>query len=366
MKLLRISLAFSLLFCAIQHGIAQDLTQGQSAKKTTKQLAPALITFGDSIIDPGNNNVQKTIIKCNFLPYGMDFVTHRPTGRFCNGRIPTDFLASKLGIKELLPAYFGTNLTNEDLITGVSFASGGTGFDPLTPKLASVISMPEQLEKFKEYQGKVRSILGEKKAAELFSKSVYGVIAGSDDVANTYFTTPFRRSQYDSSQYANLMLRGATSFLEDLIQLGARKIAIVGVPPIGCVPSQRTLGGGILRDCAPGHNEIARLYNSRLAVEVEKIKKRHQRQNIVLVFADIYDFLYDMIEHPTKYGFEVSNKGCCGTGLLEVSVLCNPLTPTVCTDVSKHVFWDSYHPTEKAYSILSDYIFQKLVTYLEN
>lgn len=74
--------------------------------------------------------------------------------------------------------------------------------------------MPEQLQKFKEYQGKVRTILGEKKAAELFSQSVYGIIAGSDDVANTYFTTPFRSAQYDYSSYANLMLKGASSFVE--------------------------------------------------------------------------------------------------------------------------------------------------------
>lgn len=46
------------------------------------------------------------------------------------------FAAAKLGIKELLPAYLGTNLTNQDLITGVSFASGGTGYDPLTAKVA--------------------------------------------------------------------------------------------------------------------------------------------------------------------------------------------------------------------------------------
>lgn len=63
-------------------------------------------------------------------------------------------------------------------------------------------------------------------------------------------------------------------------------------------------------------------------------------------------------------GFEVSNVGCCGTGLLEVSVLCNPLTPTICGNVSNHVFWDSYHPTEKAYSILAEYLYQKLVPYL--
>lgn len=54
-------------------------------------LVPALCIFGDSVVDAGNNNNLQTLIKANFLPYGRDFVTHRPTGRFCNGKLATDF-----------------------------------------------------------------------------------------------------------------------------------------------------------------------------------------------------------------------------------------------------------------------------------
>lgn len=42
----------------------------------------------------------------------------------------------ELGIKELLPAYLDPNLQLQDLSTGVNFASGGAGFDPLTSELA--------------------------------------------------------------------------------------------------------------------------------------------------------------------------------------------------------------------------------------
>lgn len=42
----------------------------------------------------------------------------------------------ELGIKELLPAYLDPNLQIQDLSTGVNFASGGAGFDPLTSELA--------------------------------------------------------------------------------------------------------------------------------------------------------------------------------------------------------------------------------------
>lgn len=40
------------------------------------------------------------------------------------------------GIKKLMPAYLDSNLKVEDLKTGVSFASGASGFDLLTPVVA--------------------------------------------------------------------------------------------------------------------------------------------------------------------------------------------------------------------------------------
>ncbi|THG10631.1 hypothetical protein TEA_024599 [Camellia sinensis var. sinensis] len=59
---------------------------------------PAVIAFGDSIVDQGNNNVIETIIKCNFPPYGKDFVGG-PTGRFCNGKTPADLIGFSVADK---------------------------------------------------------------------------------------------------------------------------------------------------------------------------------------------------------------------------------------------------------------------------
>lgn len=55
---------------------------------------PALIVFGDSIVDTGSNNDLITEAKCNFLPYGRDFLGGKPTGRFSNGRVPPDFIGT--------------------------------------------------------------------------------------------------------------------------------------------------------------------------------------------------------------------------------------------------------------------------------
>ena len=53
-------------------------------------LVPAVMTFGDSSVDVGNNDYLHTIIKANFPPYGRDFANHVATGRFCNGKLATD------------------------------------------------------------------------------------------------------------------------------------------------------------------------------------------------------------------------------------------------------------------------------------
>lgn len=50
-------------------------------------------------------------------------------------------------------------------------------------------------------------------------------------------------------------------------------------------------------------------------------------------------------------GFEEVNCGCCGSGIVEASFLCNPKSP-VCADATKYVFWDSIHPSERSYQLL--------------
>ncbi|XP_061366011.1 GDSL esterase/lipase EXL3-like [Gastrolobium bilobum] len=322
---------------------------------------PAVIAFGDSIVDSGNNNNIKTLVKCNFLPYGKDFEGGIPTGRFCNGKIPSDLLVEELGIKEYLPAYLDPNLKSSDLVTGVCFASGASGYDPLTPQIASVIPISAQLDMFKEYIGKLKSNVGEDRTNFILAKSLYVVVAGSDDIANTYFVARGRQLQYDVPAYTDLMLNSASNFIKELYKLGARRIAVLSAPPIGCVPSQRTLAGGIIRECAEKYNDAAKLFNSKLSKEMDSLN--HNSPNSRIVYIDVYNPLLDIIVNYQKYGYKVVDRGCCGTGKIEVAVLCNPLD-TTCPDASEYVFWDSYHPTEGVYRTLISQVLQKYLSRL--
>lgn len=58
-------------------------------------------------------------------------------------------------------------------------------------------------------------------------------------------------------------------------------------------------------------------------------------------------------------GFKIGDKGCCGTGTLEASILCR----YACSNVDDYVFWDAFHPAEKAYGIL---VRQSLEQYVKN
>ncbi|KAM7257630.1 hypothetical protein ACFE04_013371 [Oxalis oulophora] len=320
---------------------------------------PAVLVFGDSIVDPGNNNNLKTIAKCNFPPYGRDLKGGKPTGRFCNGKIAPDFVAETYGIKELVPAYLDPNLKIEDLLTGVSFASGGAGYDPLTSELAPAISLSGQLDLFRQYISKIKSFAGEEKAANILSKGVFLVGVGSNDISNTYYSTPLRSSKYDVNSYADFMSKYASSFLQELYGLGARKIGVFSAPAIGCVPAQRTLFGGIQRLCSDKENKLAVLFNSKLNSAIEHLNRQYSDSKFV--YMDIYYSLLSIIQNPNRFGFEVVNKGCCGTGDIEVSVLCNSMRNAyTCQDATKYVFWDSFHPSERTYQILTQEILQNV------
>lgn len=90
-----------------------------------------------------------------------------------------------------------------------------------------------------------------------------------------------------------------TLYLQDLYDLGARRIAVFSAPPIGCLPSQRTLAGGFNRMCVVSYNQAAQLYNSKLSSMLDTFANTPQSR---IVYIDIYSPLLDLIQNPRNYG----------------------------------------------------------------
>ncbi|KAH8489571.1 hypothetical protein Peur_058943 [Populus x canadensis] len=324
----------------------------------TTAKVPAIIVFGDSSVDAGNNNVISTLLKSNFKPYGRDFEGGLPTGRFCNGRIPPDFISEAFGLKPAIPAYLDPLYSISDFATGVCFASAGTGYDNATSNVLNVIPLWKELEYYKDYQNKLRAYVGDRKANEIFSEALYLMSLGTNDFLENYYTIPTRRSQFTVRQYEDFLVGLARNFITELYHLGGRKISLTGVPPMGCLPLERTTNIMGRHDCLQEYNDVAMEFNGKLEGLASQLKRELPGLRL-LYTRTAYDTFDQIIRTPAAYGFQVTGMACCATGTFEMSYLCNEHSIT-CRDANKYVFWDAFHPTEKTNQIIS----QKLIPIL--
>jgi hypothetical protein len=114
-----------------------------------------------------DSNYFQTLPKANHYPYGSDFPGHIPTGRFSNGKLVPDFVASMLGLKQSIPPFRDPNLSDYDIQTGVSFASAGSGYDDLTTVVSGANPMLNQVEDFNKYIVRLKGVVGEEEAMKI-------------------------------------------------------------------------------------------------------------------------------------------------------------------------------------------------------
>nr|KYP72931.1 GDSL esterase/lipase At2g30310 family [Cajanus cajan] len=260
-----------------------------------------------------------------------------------------------LNLKDTVPPIFDPNLSDEELLTGVSFASGGSGFDDLTTALSGAIAMSKQIKYFKVYVERIKNIAGENEANRILGNALIIISAGTNDFLFNFYDIPTRKSEFNIDGYQDYVQNRLQIFVKELYDLGCRKFAVTGLPSIGCIPIQITAKFESLKErkCVEDENSDAKLYNQKLASRLLKIQAMLPGSRVV--YTNVYDPLINLINQPEKYGFKETSKGCCGTGLFEVTPLCNEITP-ICGDPSKYVFWDSVHPTEVAYQYIAKYL----------
>ncbi|KAF7097087.1 hypothetical protein CFC21_098947 [Triticum aestivum] len=339
----RSSLATVLLLLVAAAVVVGAAAAAAAGKK--KPVVPAVIVFGDSTVDTGNNNVIGTVLKSNFPPYGRD-LQGGATGRFCNGRLPPDFVSEALGLPPLVPAYLDPAYGIEDFATGVVFASAGSGLDNATASVLGVIPMWKEVQYFKEYKQRLAKHAGRARARHIVANAVYVVSVGTNDfLENYYLLVTGRFLQFTVAEYQDFLVARAAEFLTAIYRLGARRVTFAGLSAIGCVPLERTLnllGGG---GCNEEYNQVARDYNVKVKAMIARL--RAELRGFRLAYINVYDDMVDLIQHPEKLGLENVSEGCCATGKVEMGFMCNDKSPLTCDDADKYFFWDSFHPTEK-------------------
>ncbi len=192
MWLARLTTILVLLGCLL--GVATTADRGARRRSLLDSGGPVtgIISFGDSTVDTGNNNFFVNLGKADFPPYGRDFPGGVATGRFCNGKLVADYIgmclhstlasfmnsipksfipfsiltlgrnhhlsvsdslminfgfvgvalnaADAMGFPYSLP-YLDPNAHGEAILTGINFASSGSGWNPDTSNLL-VSSIP--------------------------------------------------------------------------------------------------------------------------------------------------------------------------------------------------------------------------------
>ncbi|KAF2319144.1 hypothetical protein GH714_013565 [Hevea brasiliensis] len=317
----------------------------------------AVFGFGDSTIDAGNNNYLATDTRSDHPPYGVDFPFHIPTGRFSNGKLPIDFIVSSLALKESLPPYLDPRLTDEDLLTGASFGSAGSGLDPLTAQSSNVLNISTQLDLFDRALRRIKGLVGDRRASFIVENALFFFSIGSNDLLFNFYDSPARTSEFTISGYQDYLLQNLEAAIQRLYNRGGRRFVVTSLSPIGCLPLEVTLFSNTSqRMCVQQQNNDSIAYNVKLQLLASRLETQ-VLQGSKVAYYNVYNPMEDFIYNPNKVillsGFKQTLKGCCGTGLVEVGSTCNVTTP-ICSDRSEYVFWDAVHPSLKTYRYLAE------------
>ncbi|CAL5039710.1 unnamed protein product [Urochloa decumbens] len=316
---------------------------------------PAMYVFGSSIVDVGNNNYLPgaAVARANRPYNGIDFPGSIPTGRFSNGYNTADYVAKNMGFVLSPPAYLSLapNSTSSPLVlaalsSGVNYASGGAGILDST-NAGSTIPLSKQLEYFNATKAKMVAAVGAGAVSSLLSRSIFLVNIGNNDfyvfaAAELARNRSAEEQRSDAAALYASLLSNYSATITELYAMGARKLAIMNVWQLGCVPAVRVLSptgacSGLLNQLAGGFNGAL---GSLLASLAPKLP------GLAYSLADSFGFTQDVLADPAVAGFTDIAGACCGSGRLGGEADCAP-NSTLCADRDRHVFWDRAHPSQR-------------------
>ncbi|XP_028752061.1 GDSL esterase/lipase At5g33370-like [Neltuma alba] len=324
--------------------------------------ARAFFVFGDSLVDNGNNNYLATTARADAPPYGIDYPTRRPTGRFSNGYNIPDFISQELGSESTLP-YLSPELTGRRLLVGANFASAGIGIlNDTGIQFVNIIRIYRQLEYFEEYQRRVTALIGAARTKRLVNRALVLITLGGNDFVNNYYLVPFsaRSRQFRLPDYVKYLISEYKTILRRLYEIGARRVLVTGTGPLGCVPAelaQHSRNG----ECAAELQRAASLFNPQLVQMLGQLNRELGSQ--VFIGVNTRQMHLDFINNPQAFGFVTSKVACCGQGPYNGIGLCT-IASSLCPNRDVYAFWDPFHPSERANKLIVQQIMSGTSEYM--
>ncbi|BAS80216.1 Os02g0669000, partial [Oryza sativa Japonica Group] len=322
---------------------------------------PAIYVFGDSTADVGNNNylTGAAVPRANFPHNGIDFPTSRPTGRFSNGYNGVDFLALNMGFRRSPPPFLAVaNKTSNPLfrgLQGTNFASAGSGILDSTGQ--SIIPMSKQVQQFAAVQRNISARISQQAADTVLSRSLFLISTGGNDIF-AFFSANSTPSSAEMQRFVTNLVSLYTNHVKDLYVLGARKFAVIDVPPIGCCPYPRSLQP--LGACIDVLNELARGLNKGVKDAMHGLSVSFS--GFKYSIGSSHAVVQSIMKHPQRLGFKEVTTACCGSGKFNGESGCTP-NATLCDNRHDYLFWDLLHPTHATSKIAAAAIYNGSVRF---
>jgi phospholipase/lecithinase/hemolysin len=280
-----------------------------------------IYAFGDSLTDTGNSFA----IIPGLPPSQVGYFN----GRFSNGPIWLDQLASKLG----LPVPPVSQLAGGNSPTGINFAvnsarTGDQNTFPI-PGIPGYVGLTQQITQF----------IQANPVAD--DDALYILWAGANDYLGGGVTDP-------SQPVANLV--GAVN---TLYNVGARNFLVANLPLLGNTPLATSRGAVV----AQGLNQLSLGHNFLFSQAFGQ--SNLNQPGIKLKILDAGSLFQQAIITPSKFNLTNVTDPC-----LKNSPLLNDPTlppPEICDNPDEYLFWDTLHPTSATHRFIGNLAYKTLV-----
>ncbi|MFS7938148.1 putative triacylglycerol lipase [Helianthus anomalus] len=159
--------------------------------------------------------------------------------------------------------------------------------------------MDAQLKNFAKTRHDIISSIGVPASVELFANALFTVTTGSNDFINNYFQ-PGLSKLLRPETFIGTMISAFRKQLTSLYYMGARKIVVTNIPPIGCCPYERDHNPFSGRACVASPNNLAQQYNHQLKQTL--IELTTALKGSTFIYADVYSIVDDIVRNYKSYG----------------------------------------------------------------
>lgn len=130
--------------CAVVGRVAESRRHRHHHSPKAAYRTHKLFVFGDDFADDGNGDSDSVAWH---QPFGMSDTAHgrKPTGRFSDGLVQSDFLAKIMGHSESPPPYTGDDWDNGIDASGLNFAVAGAAALDVTGGVLNISAQVQQL-----------------------------------------------------------------------------------------------------------------------------------------------------------------------------------------------------------------------------